>query len=827
MQKLKVWVDGCIDVPKSGFRKSFDVCRFNHPYEVQVREIEPPRKNDEDRDMPMAAMFHFQGGKRSRDGCISFPEETTKRFLEAHALPGWRLRFEVLDERGKTIGFAEIEVQDLERNKSWNLLLCTPSSQDAMYNDHVRHSNTNASSNAPLVRRPGFLCVRTGQTKYGQQHLASLNRLESGRSQGSRGLFDSRHVPGSGEERPRDGNRKRVMIVTRGTRGDVQPIVALARGLAQEPFGCEVTIVTELEFKQFVRDANQGLGPGSIHFRPCGGNTMLQTQSKLSLKVLQMGQRVEAIQAVALSKSEQNFFSSEGCFFFWACEERPDFIVFTFTTTQVAMIISEALQIPIVGFFLQPAHEIEQRANPATVRDQLLGPMREVVDSSEFNAMLMQMMERLPDAGYTLNQLRTSRGLGPCPRGISDEFLQYAELTRQGVPQIVPISEVVLGEHAQTLRDQNMTPTDFIFLRQEHEEGLDDECSNFIQHSRDNGRQVVAITFSSMPVGERKILEVAAAICGKCRPQADPGAGSHRPAVIALVKGQDFDPVPRSSPLDDEVRSLQEGQRLLVLKRGANFGALFPRLDAVILHGGLGVTSEALVAGIPAIVSGILLLDQRYWAARIAELGCGPSGIYIDDLIVAPEAEKPPRVVALMEQALDKRTGSLENDAVPWRQRAKDVQREISEALAGRESDGIKLNAEVVYKQGLAAQPISNAYGANRSCIETGGRQMSCCARCCRGVLRWLLCRQLPSCIRLQLKCVRWFLHCGCCPRRLCCCPRRASGVDQQSLSTVVSFPGHDTTNARNIDIDMTNSVSLSTPLASLSTPLAPQANTV
>ena len=46
--------------------------------------------------------------------------------------------------------------------------------------------------------------------------------------------------------------------------------------------------------------------------------------------------------------------------------------------------------------------------------------------------------------------------------------------------------------------------------------------------------------------------------------------------------------------------------RLLLRASGASFAALFPKLDALIGLGGLGVTSEALRAGVPIITSGIL-----------------------------------------------------------------------------------------------------------------------------------------------------------------------------------------------------------------------------
>merc|ERR1740129_1894041 len=97
------------------------------------------------------------------------------------------------------------------------------------------------------------------------------------------------------------------------------------------------------------------------------------------------GQHIDALQALMLSRSEVEFFPSEGCFFHWAYKDNPDFIVFGFTITHIAMIISEVLGIPIVAFLLQPSREIEPRADPQTAMDELAGPMRELITGKEFS----------------------------------------------------------------------------------------------------------------------------------------------------------------------------------------------------------------------------------------------------------------------------------------------------------------------------------------------------------------------------------------------------------------------------------------------------------
>ncbi|MFI5877348.1 glycosyltransferase [Streptomyces sp. NPDC051445] len=50
---------------------------------------------------------------------------------------------------------------------------------------------------------------------------------------------------------------------------------------------------------------------------------------------------------------------------------------------------------------------------------------------------------------------------------------------------------------------------------------------------------------------------------------------------------------------------------------------LFPRMAAVVHHGGAGTTASALRAGVPSLVCPFFG-DQAYWAARVRRLGAGP-----------------------------------------------------------------------------------------------------------------------------------------------------------------------------------------------------------
>ncbi len=53
-----------------------------------------------------------------------------------------------------------------------------------------------------------------------------------------------------------------------------------------------------------------------------------------------------------------------------------------------------------------------------------------------------------------------------------------------------------------------------------------------------------------------------------------------------------------------------------------NQQALFPRVAAVVHHGGAGTTTAAARAGAPQVVIP-QIVDQPYWAGRVADLGIG------------------------------------------------------------------------------------------------------------------------------------------------------------------------------------------------------------
>lgn len=94
---------------------------------------------------------------------------------------------------------------------------------------------------------------------------------------------------------------------------------------------------------------------------------------------------------------------------------------------------------------------------------------------------------------------------------------------------------------------------------------------------------------------------------------------------------------------------------------------LFPRVDAVIHHGGAGTTAAGLRAGRPTLICPFLA-DQPFWGERVHDLGVGPA---------------PLPAARFSEKALDQRLAQLLGDSG-----YRDTARQIASQLAHEDGTG-------------------------------------------------------------------------------------------------------------------------------------------
>jgi len=86
------------------------------------------------------------------------------------------------------------------------------------------------------------------------------------------------------------------------------------------------------------------------------------------------------------------------------------------------------------------------------------------------------------------------------------------------------------------------------------------------------------------------------------------------------------------------------------------FSWLFPKMAAVVHHGGAGTTSMGLWAGVPSIVIPFMG-DQPFWGQRVYELGVGPKPIPRQRITVNNLAEAI--LCAVTDKAMQERATSL------------------------------------------------------------------------------------------------------------------------------------------------------------------------
>jgi len=251
--------------------------------------------------------------------------------------------------------------------------------------------------------------------------------------------------------------------------------------------------------------------------------------------------------------------------------------------------------------------------------------------------------------------MRARHGLKPFTKNT------WKFIMKSNLPLVIPIQEHCFGGKPKEWHE-NAILTNFIFLRKGPTGDLTPKFVNFIKNAKEKGRKILAIGFSSMPVPRSTILEIVTLLAEKCE-------GS--PAVIALVGNKDFsqDKIPKA--VEEKAEELKKEGRILE-EKGAPFGKLFPELDCIIIHGGLGTTAEALRVGVPVIVTGVLLMDQRFWGKRVYQLGYGPEPVHISDF--------PHVCVDLVNKAL--------KPGCEWAEKAKIEAKKI----IGESEDGVEEN---------------------------------------------------------------------------------------------------------------------------------------
>lgn len=368
--------------------------------------------------------------------------------------------------------------------------------------------------------------------------------------------------------------KKRIVIATIGTSGDVRPYLALA--IALKNHGHDVVLGTNSDFEDMV--TNHG-----IEFHNLGTNiqTWLQ-ESRFDKTISQM--RIHHFPTLL---REGQALVERAARNSWLMAQGADAIVVNINTS-FGIDIAEALDIPVIMTAMQPLNPTREFPVCAyEVPD--LGPT--------FNKLSYIAMN-IQQGYYDLPRDRMRKelmGLGPRKRGGI-----FKDSLGNNLPTLYNFSSIV----SPRPRDwpQTAVVTGFWFL----DDTSDWQPSPELQRFLDAGPPPVYIGFGSMPFGAERNGQLL-------RSALDLWGG--RAIISRGWGGINLDDLP------DNVFAVSE----------APHDKLFPLVSAVVHHGGAGTTAAGLRAGRPTFTLP-QAYDQRYWGRRVRALGCGPAPVRLRTL---------------------------------------------------------------------------------------------------------------------------------------------------------------------------------------------------
>ncbi len=372
----------------------------------------------------------------------------------------------------------------------------------------------------------------------------------------------------------------KITILAPGSRGDVQPYIALGSGLMNS--GYDVTIVTHLIFKDLVKE--YGLKYFSIP--PLNPKEFLLNKA---------GRAFSSGDPLTSLIGGYYFFKS----FCPIIEEMLDRCLEASCNSKL-----------IISSIVSPGHEIAEKVNvpcimaglwPASPTSRYPHPVVTFNVGNSFNKLTHIIVEKLQKIvfGGIINNWRQRHSLKPLAKDV--QVFDY--IRNKGYPWIFGFSSSILPYPEDW--KEHLKVTGYWFLDAPKNWHPPSDLIAFIE----SGPPPVYIGFGSMihHKNEKISLNFINALDKiGCRGIISSGWSnlgiSNLPENVFKI-----DSVPHSW--------------------------LFPKMSAVIHHGGSGTTAAALRAGIPSLIIPFLA-DQFFWGKCIYRLGVGPKPLSVKKMNV-------------------------------------------------------------------------------------------------------------------------------------------------------------------------------------------------
>lgn len=364
-----------------------------------------------------------------------------------------------------------------------------------------------------------------------------------------------------------------ITLLTIGSRGDVQPYIALGKGLIKE--GHNVTIATHSEFKEWIEKHD-------IQFKEIAGNpaelmSLMVTHGSMSVGFLkEAGSKFRSWITELLDSS-------------WEACQGADLIIES-PSAMCGLHIAEALGIAYMRAFTMPWTRTRAYPHAFIVPESKKG--------GSYNLLTHVMFENVFWLGISsqVNKWRVET-LGLAKTSLS-KMQQYK------VPFLYNISPAIFPPAVDF--PEWVKVTGYWFL-DEGDSSYDPprELVNFIEDAQRDQKKLIYIGFGSIVVNDAKSLTKA---------------------VIEAVEALDVRVILNkgwSDRLSKDKGEIEVDLPPLIYDSGAvPHDWLFPRMDAAVHHGGSGTTGATLRTGTPTIIKPFFG-DQFFYASRVEDLGVG------------------------------------------------------------------------------------------------------------------------------------------------------------------------------------------------------------
>ncbi len=375
----------------------------------------------------------------------------------------------------------------------------------------------------------------------------------------------------------------RIAIIALGSQGDVQPYVALAKGLHDA--GHQVRVISHENFDRLIK-------PQGLEFWPVKGNVQEVAESPEMLALLEKGNFI-AIQRFAAKAAAEAIigWAKEGL---EACAGM-DLLVVGVGGLYLALGLAEKLNIPLMQAHVFPF--TPTAAFPGILLPRWVGRLGGAVNRLS-HQLVQQAMWQTTRAG-DIAMRKQVLGLPQAPF-----WGPYGSPILQKYPALYGFSPSVIPQPADW---KNAEVTGYWFLQAAPDWTPPRALEDFLKA----GPPPVYVGFGSM--------------------------GSRNPEATADLVLSALERTHQRAVMQSGWGGLKKDRlpETVFLLESAPHTWLFPRMAAVVHHGGAGTTA----AGLPSLVIPFFG-DQPFWGNVVAEIGAGPSpipraGLSVDNLASA------------------------------------------------------------------------------------------------------------------------------------------------------------------------------------------------